>query len=80
MTDKMSRRPSVTYENHAVSDDHLCGNVKTNFTAASCLQLIKLWNCITEEIPEFEFLSLSERRIAVYVVKPNGIVCKSSSL
>ena len=34
--DKMSRRQSVTYEKHAVSDDHLCGNVRTHFTAASC--------------------------------------------
>ena len=31
MTDKMSCRESVTYENHAVSDDHLCTNIKTAY-------------------------------------------------
>ena len=56
MTVKVSRQQSVTYENHAVSDDHLCGNVKTHFTAALCRQLTKLWNSIPEEISEFEFL------------------------
>ena len=31
MTDKVSRRQSVTYGNHAVSDDHLCTNIKTAY-------------------------------------------------
>ena len=31
MTDKISRRSFVTYENYAVSDDDLPGNVKTHF-------------------------------------------------
>ena len=31
MIDKMSHRQSVTYENHAVSDDHSCTNIKTAY-------------------------------------------------
>ena len=31
MTDKMSCRESMTNENHAVSDDHLCTNIKTAY-------------------------------------------------
>ena len=65
----------------------LCGSGKIEILS-SCTKLVcclvrslnarslrqQLSNCITKEIREFEFLSLLERRIAVYVVKFNGIV------